>query len=622
MGNWLTNNYNQDEQQQPKTEINNSKINYNDLDQYSKQQLIEYIQKMNPYHIQLDDDFSIKLKDLELDNTNLIPMSIELYSKMFQLLGKFKGPIEKNSLKRKQFFVKPKFDSGQIKIYNDSLKSLGQVIPIDTNLMKIPPTTVNMKMDDISLDEYNNSFNSILMKKDMIGINKKILRDMPQYLKLRFINAYNSILTNNSKTNNISIGKGSFIYKVAKGGAVTDINSFRQIISIPNAVNQFHRILTIRLTNYILANKYIDTNIQKGGISGLKFAIFEQVYKVKNILKHANKNHKSCCILFLDISNAYGNLNRESLCKILQTYHVDQKFINYFNSFYDYLEYYVTNDNKMSGPFKWKDGLIQGCSLSPLLFITALNYILTHIDSQFKNKYGYDLENSNKILLTAFVDDICLITKDTVSAEIVYNKLVELFKNIGLPISKEKTNIMIINDTISPTNILNEFKKVSVVKYLGEYVSSDGTATESYIQFLKLLSRKLIAIDKKNINFDIKIKLYESFVVPWIQRKTLAMYDIKSTERLKIIAIIKEYLTKWGHNTVSTIFSNIDDIISESKDAIISNVNFRNGKEIDDDLEKDIDIANYVLKDSNVKLEYNQIDDDFELDLELEELLS
>lgn len=597
--------------EEPKTK------NYSEYDSYSKKQLVDYIQGLNPQHIQLDDDFITKLKNIELENTTLTPMALELYEKLYNILGKYK-PLDNKKFKKKIFFVKPKFDGSQIKKYADELKPLNTILPLDTSLMVIPASTVSLKIEDITLEEYNNSFNNILMKKDMMGITKKILRDMPTYIKLRFINTYNKILTNNNLAKNIAIGKGSFIYKIAKAGAVTDINSFRQIISIPNSVNQFHRILTIRLTNYILTNKYMNTDIQKGGISGLKFAILEQVYKVKNVLKHANKNNKSCAILFLDITNAYGNLNRASLCKILQAYHVDNKFINYFNSFYDNLEYYANTDGNLSGPFRWKDGLIQGCSMSPLLFITALNYILNYMDTQYKNLFGYEI-NTNKILLTAFVDDICLITRDAASCEFIYNKITELLKSIGLPISKDKTTIMVVNDKIPETSTLNQFKKVSVVKYLGEYISSDGTATESYNQFIKFLARKLISIDKKNTSSETKIKLYQSYIAPWAQRKSLAMYDIKSTDRLKIVAIIKEYLTKWGHTDVSDIFSDITNIIKESKDSVISNTKFDLDKT--DDLD-DIEIANYVLKDSNIKLEYNQIDDDFELDLELEELLT
>lgn len=590
------------------------KVDFILLDKYSKKELIDYIQKLNTKSINLTDNFQDQLKNMEIETTALIPMCIELYEKMFETFGEYKKIADNNKItKKKIYFVKPKFSTDQVKSTLE-IKTVSISYPLDNSLVKIPFASTTMNMNDITIDELNDSFNANIAKKDMIGMSKKILKDLPQYLKLRFINSFNQILNDTSKVNMISLGRASYIYKAAKHGPTNDINSFRQILAIPNFVNQFHRILGIRLNDYLQKNNYIDTNIQKGGVSGNKFALFEQFYKIKNILKHANKNKKSCAILFLDISNAFGNLNLANLYKILELYNVDKKFIDYLKEFYSNFEYYVDTNDIKTGNYKWNDGLIQGCSLSPLLFIFSLNYIFTYLDIEYKKNYGYDIDGITKILLTAYVDDICIICKDIVSLEIVYKKLVELLKMLGLPINKDKCALMIINDNTQINSDLNNVQKVNVFKYLGEYISSDGTNTESYIQFIRTVSRKLKIIDVKNIPDSDKLKIFDICVMPWIQRKTLAMYDITVTHRLKIISIIKPYLDKWGNNDIINIFSSVASIIEDSKDNIISKVQFDN--QTDDDLEQNIEISNYVFK-NNISIEYTEIDDDYKLDKEL-----
>lgn len=594
-------------------------VDFTHLDTLTKEELVNYIKLLKPKNLNLPNDFSERMKNLEIDNTNLIPMCVELYQKMFDTFGEYKPSADTSAIKTKRrvFFVRPKFDTDAVK---KSIEAPVQNISfqLDQNLLNINPALVSMKNTEITVDEFTESFNNTLSKKDMMGISKRILRDMPNYMKVRFTNTFNKILSDFSKVDKLSLGKASYIYKVTKHGPTNDVNSFRQVISIPNTVNQLHRLLCLRLNNYMQLNKYINTDIQKGGVSGQKFAIFEQFYKVKNVLKHANKNKKSCAILFMDLSNAFGNLNLENLYKILALYNVDKNFIEYLREFYNRFEYYVDTANIKTDTFKWKDGLIQGCSLSPLLFITALNYILTYTDKEYKSAHGYALTDTINILLTAFVDDITIICKDMESLQTVYKRLSELLKMLGLPVNKAKCALMVVNDTTGVTGELAEIQKVNVVKYLGEYVSSDGTCTESYVQFLRGVSRKLKSIDVKTCPTSDKLKLFEVCVVPWIQRRTMAMYDISMTNRLKIVAVIKPYIEKWGGDGSVNIFSNVTPILNDSKDSIISGVNFEDS-EFDNELEQNIEVANYVLKDANIKVEYSQIDDEFQLDAELAE---
>lgn len=611
------------EEEYPEYETNNQTIekeliDFSHLDELSKEELIEYIKQLKPKNLNYSVNFVDKMRNIELENSNLVPMCIELYKKMFDEFGEYK-PDASIPQKKRPFFVKPKFDTETVKKTISNLPQ-AKMIPFDKDLVKIPVSNVSLKMENITVEEFTNSFNNNIAKKDMMGISKNVLRDMPNYMKIRFVNEFNKILTNPSRGKDNSFGKGSYIYKAAKHGPTSDINSFRQIVSIPNGLNQFHRLLTIRLTNYLQANKYLDTTIQKGCILGEKNSIFQQFYKVKNIMKHAHKNKKSCAVLFLDMSNAFGNLNLANLYSIMELYGISDQFVAYIKEFYSNFQYYVDSGSIKTGLFKWNDGLIQGCSLSPLLFVLAMNYVLTHIDTEYKNACGYDIDGTTKILLTAFVDDVCVICRDQATLEIVYKKLNDLLKMIGLPVNKSKCAIMVVNDaTGTLTGELKEIQKVNTFKYLGEYISSDGSSTESYIQFLKYVTRRLKLIDDKKMSSQEKLKTFETHIVPWIQRKTMAMYDISVTNRLKIVAIIKPYMEKWEHSGLINIFSNITPILNDSKDAIISSVKFEDN-DFDDELEQNIEMATYVLKDANIKLDYNQIDNEYQIDMELEEV--
>ena len=591
------------------------------LDDFDKSELAAYIKSNRPKNINLPENFRETMKSVELENTKLIPMSIELYEQLIQIFGEFvKDFTQSNPREKKAFFVRPKFGIEEITKSVDIAAGQYIDLPLNTDIFVADPILVTMKTGEITLDEYNASFNNIISKKDMVGISKRILRDMPNYLKIRFINVFNQHYLQ-ERTATTCIAKGSYVYKASKRGPTTDVNSFRTILAVPNVINQFHRILNMRISDYMLQNRYLDTNIQKGGITGQKFSVFEQFFKLKNVLKHSNKHKNSAVILFLDITNAFGNINLRNLYQILKLYQIDSNCVTYLESFYENLEYYIDIPAAKTNLFKWTNGLIQGCSLSPIMFVIAMNYILTHIDKKYKNNLGYDFGNGIQILLTAFVDDISIVCKDVVSAQIVFDEFNSLCKMLGLTVGLAKCAMMVVNDPASITEDCTSFsgiKRVNTFKYLGEYLSVDGTSTESYAQFIQILVRKLRSIDIKQCAIEQKAVMFNE-LVPWIQRKTMLMYDIDTAKRIKIISIIKSYTDKWNINDFADIFYNVSSIISESTDTVIHGLVTEN-IDSDTELEHDVEIANYVFKDTNIRFEYSQIDDEFELDAEIEDL--
>lgn len=577
----------------------------------NKEELVTYLKLMKPKNINLSDKFD----ELELNNKEFLPLAIELYEKLYDLCGEYVSTKSKpENMKRKKFFVKPKFGAEEILTWIESQLLLipEECIELDTNLFEINPANTLMKTGDITLEEYNLAFNKPTSKKDMMGINKIILKDMSYYLKIRFINIFNSIFTEPHTINDICIAKASFVYKVAKRGPLNEVSSFRQILSLPHTVNHFHRILNLRLNEYMLGNKYIDTNIQKGGVSGQKNSIFEQYYKLKNVLKRANSDKKKCAILFLDLTNAFGSVKLEKLYEILKLYKIDEAYIAYVKEFYSHLEYYIDMEN--TSTTKWSDGLMQGCSMSPLLFIIALNYILDHLNRTYLDELGYEIKSNVKILLTAYVDDVCVICKDVKSAQEMYMEFERLCAMLGLSVSKSKCAIMSINDDDKLD--IEEIPQVNIFKYLGEYLSIDGSSTENYIVFVKILSMRLSKLDKKSWLTETKVKVFIEEILPWIQRKTLLMYDINKEQRLKIAVVIKPYTERW-EITEYEIFTDVINIINNSDDIIIKEIK---DEEVNFELEKDIEIANYVYRNSNINYKYSQIDENFAMELELDNL--
>lgn len=586
------------------------------LDGFTLDEMFAHIKSTNPKNINLSDDKHQIMKKIGLQNRKLILMTIELYNKLITHLGEFVIPAAKSQAQKLKYErrVNPAFS---VKDIMDNLDTITTpAISFRDNLLTICPPAIPMACTDISLNEFNNSFNNTIIKKDILGINKKILSELPIYLKLRFINAFNKLYNRLVGVNEIAIARGTYMYKVAKKGNASEISSFRPILTLPAVINQFHRILCMRLTTHMIQNNYFDTTIQKGGISGQRFPIFEQVYKIKNVIRDANKNNKSCCILFIDIANAFGTINRDVLYKILKLYHVEQSLIDYIREFYDNLIYFMDLGKTKTEQIKWTNGLVQGCAMSLILFEIALNYVLSYCQQKYSDNCSYQMNNGKKILLTAFVDDICIVCNNCESANTVLTDLIDMFQMLGLVISKEKSAVMSINcaldmhPNIHPTinsTIHSNIPIVTSYKYLGEYISFDNTMNVSYAELIKSLIHRLKIISYKKLNVVQKTNLFELLVLPWLKRKLVMMYDLSAKQKKNIVAIINPYLREWQITKPLEIFCDIRPIINQSTDEVIKSI----GLTIDTHTD---DMVNMLNKCTNVT--YKQIETDTKDDID------
>lgn len=580
-----------------------------------KTTLIERIKNLNPQKITniLANSKAI-FSEIELTEDTLIPMTIELYEKLFSESQKYPTIDDVNVTnkiyKKRMFYVKPQFTNQDV--YDEAAKSIPRIDECELVLLdvEISPARDVMNTGVITITEYDNSFKVGAVKRDMMGINKIILGKMPNYFKLRFINTFNNVYETREGISDIAFAKCSYIYKVAKAGPKNDISSFRQILAIPNIVNHFHRILYLRLNEYMMNNGYINIDIQKGGISGQKYSIFEQFFKIKNVLGHANKNNKPCSLLFLDITNAFGSVSLTQLYNILSLYGVDDNLVKYIKAYYDNLEYYVHTSDISTNLIQWRDGLMQGCPLSALLFVIVLNYILSHINNKYRNTHGYDY-NGSPILLTAYVDDICVICRDNTALNTVYQELQLVLSQFGLQISNAKTMLMEIN-TIGNSDVNKVFESTSCFKYLGQYIHSSGDYVPVFTQYIKSIQHRLIKLSNCR-NPEVIPQVFNTVILPWIRRSNLMMYDLPIDQKAKILSIIQQFATKWNFECTE-IFANHDEIIKRSNDTFIQDITPY--LDFDDCLVDELDIKNYMTK--NITFTYDDITEDEEIDQELE----
>lgn len=583
--------------------VNNDTFNYYDLDSYNKSELLDYIKQMETYALLIDDTYQTKLKDVNIESLNMISICIEMYEKMKNKLDKYVVPKDVELGLKKKYYVIPRFKIDKvceqyITSANIEFKSEHEIFNF-WSVQHSSDDSIDFDDGKITIDEYTGTFKDLTCSRDMIGISKKMLALLPNSLKQKFVSLFNQHLFENRDVSELSIGKSTYIHK---RGKTDDINNFRQIITIPNIVKHLHRIMACRLDAYMSANNYIDKSIQKGGVSGQKYSILEQVCKIKQVIKSANKHGDKACIIFMDISNAFGSIDLKMMYKVLGQYGVPNFFINYVKNYYENFTYYAKIGKETTGQLTWLNGLVQGCPLSPILFVTCLNYILKYLNQKYLEDAGYVISLNEKILFTAYIDDIAMICRDENMATQIFNELVGILKSFGMKVNVKKCAFMNINCDKPDIDV----KQVKIYKYLGEYLSNDGSCLTNYKKLIGTLGRKLLTLNKKKeLSNDEKVAIYHKCIQGWLVRKLLIMYDLENDKRMKISGLVKKYIMEWGGDCSKIVlFSNVDLALNQSNDPVIQNM--------DIDQEQIIEFENKNL--DEIEFKYEQVKEKEKLD--------
>lgn len=582
----------------------NSIDSHMDFDMMIKDDIVKYLKKKEIFKLDiLNEDYTNIVNNLNIESENLLAIEMEVFDKLSQQLDRFDYTKAKSLGMKTKFkkAVQPQFKQSDV-VHADANQDQN---PISFNL-DIPLPTKAYNNSPISLAEFVDSFKTDNYAHDMFGISKKILKDLSQLTKYKLINKFNEILNGDDDVDDISLGKVNYIYK-GKNLPLDEIKSFRMVTSMPNVINHFHRILALRLSDYFAANSYLDTTIQKGGISGLTHPLLEQIVKVKSVLFNANQYNREACIMFLDISNAFPSVNINKLCDVMRKYHIHDNVIDYIKNFYESFEYFVDTKEWKSDLKQWNQGLIQGCPMSALLFVMVINYILEHIGRKHNNA-GYNLYGK-PILFTAYIDDITIIANNPTDMMTVYNDIVSCFAEFGLQINVNKTAYMHINSA-NPNTIpnTNGIQKVEKYKYLGEVIDSNSKPQTGYMRLYYYVRNYLKWMESKIDDMTRRGDIIKNKLIPIVQRRFTAMYELDGESKMKILRIITYQAQQWGLTLDVEVNVSVDlkSVFANTTDKVLQSINFDDIANVSvdiEDKEESVNLNQIVFSYDNVDLD-------------------
>ena len=220
---------------------------------------------------------------------------------------------------------------------------------------------------------------------------------------------------------------------------------------------------------------------------------------------------------FIDFKKAFDRVWHTGLWDTMRKFQINEDITSCIETLYKNATSSVLLNNEIGEEFQTTVGVRQGCLLSPVLF----NIFLERIMYEALDGHHTSISIGGRTISNLrFADDIDLMAGSNQELQQLTDRLATSAANYGMEISTEKSKVMVNGPVDTAMDIRMsgaQLEEVDKFKYLGAYLTTDGTSTtEVKVRLATATSAmtRLTRIWKSNdISFRVKHRLYKSLVV-------------------------------------------------------------------------------------------------------------
>ena len=102
----------------------------------------------------------------------------------------------------------------------------------------------------------------------------------------------------------------------------------------------------------------------------------DHVFTLRLIIEKSLRCQTPLVLSFIDYEQAFDSVDRRALTKVLSLYGIPEKYIKVICAMYENNTAAVKVGNEVSNWFCIKSGVMQGCVLSPFIWIILMDFVL------------------------------------------------------------------------------------------------------------------------------------------------------------------------------------------------------------------------------------------------------
>ena len=412
-----------------------------------------------------------------------------------------KGDITDPSsiLNEQRKFYKNLYSSNE---YDDSYEE----IFFTDNIPCISEEDCNLCDDDITEHECLKALDSMKLNKSpgTDGLTVEFYQYFWPYIKDLVLKSILFAFNHNTLSNEQKRGVIRMIPK--KGKDLTNLKNWRPITLLNTDYKILAQVLAKRLQKVLPSVISKDQN----GYLENRFIGFN-IRSILDTIAFTNNQSLTTIIAFLDFEKAFDKLNWKFMQKCLNKFGFGISFRKWVNILYTNIETSVINFGTTTKYFSPTCGIRQGCPLSALLFIIAVEILSLCIKGN-KHIKGIKI-NGQEFKISQLADDATLFLNDICSLHTALSILYMFSKISGLKLNRGKTEILHVgSSTFSKRNPFGLTWGKDHVYALGSWFYKDElhNADTPLDKKINLLTQTLEAYSHRNLTWLGKICVIKS----------------------------------------------------------------------------------------------------------------
>ena len=168
-------------------------------------------------------------------------------------------------------------------------------------------------------------------------------------------------------------------------------------------------------------NNYIKCQIQKGFIQRLSSTL-EHTYNLSYLIDQARIKQQPLTVTLLDLKNAFGEVDHMLIKTTLGYHHIPDFASDIILNICNYFYPTILTKSYATDFIRVEKGVLQGDSLSPLLFNIVTNTFIQHIKKEEYTKLGYSFDKAfYPHHWFQFADDTAVITGQEHEKKVLLN---------------------------------------------------------------------------------------------------------------------------------------------------------------------------------------------------------
>ena len=278
--------------------------------------------------------------------------------------------------------------------------------------------------DEIAIDEIYHVLKNCKNNKapGANAITNEFIKNLPENWILYLNCLFNKVLELEHTPNSWSEIIISMLYK--NKGPKNCPENYRPIALVNCIVIIFTKIVENRLTKWCEINNVLP-EWQNGFRRGR--SCLDNIFTLNALIQfHLNKCKGKVYAAFIDFKSAFPSVKHNLLWDKLLKMGISSKIVNILIDLYSKAVMKIKNGKDFSDPIKITEGVLQGESLSPLLF----SLFLQDIENFFLKSgiRGISLNHITEILLLGYADDIVFFSESYIGMKKIFKTLFEYCK--------------------------------------------------------------------------------------------------------------------------------------------------------------------------------------------------